>query len=107
MERWRSSVTMKSNASKVAPMNPAPQIDRKQLLARLRGSSPPLLIDVLPEEDFRRAHIPSARNACVYNVTFLDDVQALAPDRSRALVLYASSARNLASATAAEKLIVA
>jgi polyisoprenoid-binding protein YceI len=88
-------------------MNPAPQIDRNELLVRLVRDNAPLVIDVLPEEEFACAHLPGAKNACVYNVTFLDDVQKLAPDRTHALVLYGSSARNLASATAAEKLIAA
>jgi len=53
------------------------------------------------------AHLPGAKNACVYNVTFLDDMQKLAPQRDSPLVVYGSSARSLASADAAKKLISA
>jgi polyisoprenoid-binding protein YceI/rhodanese-related sulfurtransferase len=86
-------------------MNSALRIDRDELLARLKGGNAPLVIDVLPEEEFERMHLPGAKNACVYNVTFLEDVGKLMPDRGRAIVLYGSSNRNLASATAAEKLV--
>ena len=82
-------------------------ITAAELRAQLDGAAPPLLIDVLPEEEFQAARLPGAKNACVYNVTFLDDVQKLAPQRDTALVVYGSSARNLASADAAEKLLAA
>ena len=52
-------------------------------------------------------HLPGAKNACVFNVTFLDDVKKLAPNASTQLVVYGSSWRDLASATAAEKLVAA
>jgi polyisoprenoid-binding protein YceI/rhodanese-related sulfurtransferase len=88
-------------------MNTAPSITASDLRAKLDGATPPLLIDVLPEEEFRAAHLPGAKNACVYDVTFLDDVQKLTPQRDVALVVYGSRASNLASATAAEKLLAA
>ena len=83
------------------------EITRDELAARLAGKSPPLVIDVLPEEEFKAGHLPGAKNACVYDITFLDDVKRLAPNRATPLVLYGSSARNLASTTAAEKLTAA
>ena len=88
-------------------MNIAPSLTASVLRAQLEGPEPPLLIDVLPEEEFRAAHLPGAKNACVFDVTFLDDVVRLAPARDAALVVYGSRASNLASATAAEKLLVA
>jgi len=83
----------------------APQISRDELALRLSKPNPPLVIDVLPEEDYEAAHLPGAKNACVFNVSFLDDVKKLASDRSNPLVLYGASSRDLASATAAEKLL--
>lgn len=88
-------------------MNTAPTITAAELSTKLDGSEPPLLIDVLPEEEFQTARLPKARNACVYNVTFLDDVRKLAPQNDAALVVYGTRAANLASATAAEKLLAA
>jgi polyisoprenoid-binding protein YceI len=87
--------------------NSPPQISREELISRLSGPNPPLLIDVLPDEVYETAHLPGAKNACVFKVTFLDDIKQLAPDRSSLLVLYGSSSRDLASATAAEKLSAA
>jgi polyisoprenoid-binding protein YceI/rhodanese-related sulfurtransferase len=88
-------------------MKSVPQISRDELIARLATRHPPLVIDVLPEEEFKAAHLPGAKNACVFNVTFLDDIKKLVPDRATELVLYGSSARDLASTTAAEKLLAA
>src|SRR5262245_58789202 len=84
-----------------------PQISREELISRLAGPNPPLVVDVLTNEDYDAAHVPGARNACVSNVTFLDDMKQLAPDQSKPLVLYGASVRDLASTTAAEKLIAA
>jgi polyisoprenoid-binding protein YceI/rhodanese-related sulfurtransferase len=86
-------------------MNSTRRIDGNKLVARLKDRGAPLLIDVMPEEEFAREHLPDAKNACVYNITFLEDVANLAPDHIRAIVVYGSSERNLASATAAEKLV--
>ena len=88
-------------------MNTAPSITAAELRAQLAGSEPPVLIDVLPEEEFCAAHLFGAKNACVYNVTFLDDVKKLVPSRDTAVVICGSRASNLASATAAEKLVAA
>lgn len=63
-----------------------------------------LLIHTLPADHFEKAHLPGALNACVYQVTFLDDVKATGADKDRAIVLYGSSSRSLDAATAAEKL---
>jgi len=87
--------------------NSSPQISREELASRLAGPNPPLLIDVLPEDDYAAAHLPGATNACVFKVSFLDDIKQLAPDRSRLLVLYGCSSHDLASTTAAEKLSAA
>ena len=85
----------------------APQISRDELALCLGEPNPPLVIDVLPEEEYEAARLPGAKNACVFNVTFLDDVKKLASDRARPLVLYGSSAHDFASATAVEKLLAA
>jgi rhodanese-related sulfurtransferase len=85
--------------------NSLPQISREELASLLAGPNRPLVLDVLPEEEYKAMHIPGAKNACVFNVTFLDDVKKLAPDTSKSLVLYGSSSRDLASATAAQKLV--
>jgi rhodanese-related sulfurtransferase len=88
-------------------MNSAQEISREDLIFRLAGMERPLVIDVLPQEEYNASHLPGARNACVFKVTFVEDVKKLAPDRSKPLVLYGCSSRDLASGTAAEKLAAA
>ena len=86
---------------------PPPQISCAELASRLAGGNPPLVIDVLPDEEYGAAHLPGAKNACVFKVTFLDDLTRLAENRSTSLVVYGASSGDLASATAAEKLLAA
>lgn len=63
-----------------------------------------LLIHTLPAEHFAKIHLPGAVNACVYQVTFLDDMKALCADTDKAIVLYGSSKNSLDAVTAVEKL---
>lgn len=80
-------------------------INSDELNALIRRQDSFVLIDVLPAEYYEDAHLPGAKNACVYDVTFLEQVGQLAADKERAIVVYGSGPRNLASATAAEKLL--
>jgi polyisoprenoid-binding protein YceI len=81
------------------------QINRDELNTLIRSQDSSVLIDVLPAEYYEDAHLPGAKNACVYEVTFLDQVGQLAADKECVIVVYGSGPRNLASATAAEKLL--
>ena len=63
-----------------------------------------VLIDVLTPDHYAEAHIPNARNACVFQVTFLDQIHALVPAQDRVIVFYGSSERSRDAVTAAEKL---
>ena len=85
--------------------------DLKAWLADKRAVT---LIDTSIPEEFEVEHIPNARNACVFDMTFLDEVRALTSHSTTDsgsnhphLVVYGTSARSLASATAAEKLVAA
>ena len=62
------------------------------------------LIDTLPADHFERVHLPGAFNACVYDVSFVDQVVKLGVKPSMALVLYGASTRGLEAETAAQKL---
>jgi rhodanese-related sulfurtransferase/polyisoprenoid-binding protein YceI len=86
-------------------MKVARLISRDEIKAKLDAGRPFLLIDVLPAEFYEEAHLPGAKVACVYEVNFLDQVRTLAPDKDSPIVLYDSGPQNLASATAAEKLL--
>ena len=75
-----------------------------ELQARLTSAQPPVLIHVLPAEIFAAAHIPGSQNACVYEMTFLDQVRALVPDPTHAIVVYGAGEGSLDAVTAAAKL---
>ncbi len=63
-----------------------------------------LLIHTLPPDHFAKKHLPGATNACVYLVSFLDEVSEICPDKNRIIILYSSSAHSLDAATATAKL---
>jgi len=66
-----------------------------------------VIIDVLPPEYYLSRHIPGAINACVYEMTFLEQVQGVVKDRKKQIVVYDSSQRSRASSTAVNKLSAA
>lgn len=80
------------------------KIDAAELQRRLREAQPLTLIDVLPEEVFKAQHLPGARNACVYEVTFLDQVKRIGVNPSDPLVVYGAGSGSLDSTVAAKKL---
>ncbi|MCP3888849.1 MAG: rhodanese-like domain-containing protein, partial [Desulfobulbaceae bacterium] len=63
------------------------------------------LLDVLPPEHFENLHIPGAKNACVFFVSFLDDLAAIISDKKMRIVVYGSSERSHDAKMAVEKMI--
>jgi polyisoprenoid-binding protein YceI len=63
-----------------------------------------ILIDVLPKEIYEKRRLPGALSACVYEVTFPDQIAAITQDKDGEIVLYGSSAESRDAAEAAEKL---
>jgi len=63
-----------------------------------------VLIDTLPPDHFQRTRLPEAQNACVFDVTFLDQVNPLVPSKKSPIVLYGADAHTMDAATAADKL---
>ena len=63
-----------------------------------------VLIDLLSPEHFASRHIPGAQNACVFQVSFLDDLAVIAPDKQVPMVVYGASIRCQDAAIALEKL---
>ena len=89
-------------------MNPSPafvSISAQALNERLREEDTLLIVDTLSDDHFQQAHLPGARNACVFQVTFLDRMTELAPDRDAAIVVYGSRAETRDAASAAGKLL--
>ncbi len=66
-----------------------------------------LLIDTLPNDHFIKVHLPGAKNACVFEMNFLDQVQVLVSEISTPIVVYGASSNSLDSRTAGEKLRMA
>ena len=75
--------------------------DLKNLLAEKPET---VLIDLLSPEHFASRHIPGAQNACVFQVSFLDDLAVAAPDKKVPIVVYGASQRSQDAAMALEKL---
>ena len=63
-----------------------------------------ILLDVLPPEHFEDVHIPGAKNACVFFVSFLDDMATIVSDNKERIVVYGSSARSHDTTIAIEKM---
>ena len=76
-----------------------------ELSRRLSDKAKPVLIHTLPQDQFDKQHIPDSRNACVYDVTFPNQVEAFVADKNREVICYGSSERSLDAATAAGKLM--
>lgn len=78
----------------------SPQTLRQWLDAAKRFT----LIDPMPPDHFSRSHLPGAVNACVFEVTFLDQAAAIAPDNRQCIVLYGAGRKSLEADVAVEKL---
>jgi len=64
-----------------------------------------ILIDVLPKEIYDQRRLPGALNACVYEVSFPDQMKAITEDKREEIMLYGSSAQSRDAMEASEKLL--
>lgn len=62
------------------------------------------LIDTLLSDHFEGVHLPNAGNACVFQVTFIDQVTSVTDDKNSEIVLYGAGAGSMDAVTAAGKL---
>ena len=76
----------------------------EELSAWLEEKKPFFLIHVLTGIHFQKVHLPGAQNACVFEVTFLDQMKSITADKNAEIVLYGSSERSMDALTAAEKI---
>ena len=74
------------------------------LKAHLTENPETVLVDLLSPEHFAGRHIPGAQNACVFQVSFLDDLAVAAPDKQVPIVVYGASIRCRDAEMALEKL---
>lgn len=56
------------------------------------------------EDDYAAAHLPEAKNNCVFEVSFLDRMADLAPDKKTTVCVYGAAADSHEARMAAEKL---
>ena len=81
------------------------KISAEDLRKKLEAGGHVILIDTLPNDHFQKMHLPGAKNACVFEVVFLENIKKLIPETDREIVLYGSSEKTLDAVTAAEKLV--
>lgn len=63
-----------------------------------------IIIDTLPPEFFLSRHLAEARNACVFEINFIDQIREIVHDANTCIVLYDSSIRSRGAENAAKKL---
>ena len=63
-----------------------------------------MIIDVLPADPFREAHLPTAENFCVYESAFVSKVLGAHANPSQPIVVYGERSGTLEAEIAAEKL---
>ncbi len=74
------------------------------LVVALTRPNPPLLLQVTSPEHFAARRIGEAKHACVFEMSFVENVRALAPDFSQSIVVYGEGAPWLDSEEAASRL---
>jgi rhodanese-related sulfurtransferase/polyisoprenoid-binding protein YceI len=79
-------------------------IEASDLKILLAEKPETVLIDLLPPDHYTERHIPGARNACVFQVSFLEDLAASVPDKQLPIIVYGASINSHDSAVALEKL---
>jgi len=85
-----------TNFSKISP---------QELYNKMTNNEDFVLIDTLTNDHFEKVHIPGAKNACVFEVVFIRNVEKIISDRQKEILVYGSSAKSKDAVTAAEKLI--
>jgi polyisoprenoid-binding protein YceI/rhodanese-related sulfurtransferase len=76
----------------------------EELLAWAEKEKHFFLIHTLTNNHFQKVHLPGALNACVFEVTFMEQMHSITDDKTALIVLYGSSERSMDALTAAEKL---
>mgnify|MGYP000172740485 CR=1 FL=1 len=76
----------------------------KEMSAWIEEKKNFFLIHTLTGIHFQKVHLPGAQNACVFEMTFLDQVHSITANKNAEIVLYGSSERSMDALTAAEKL---
>ena len=75
-------------------------ISKEELRQHLDGEAPPIVVEVLPPEDYREFHLPSAISV-PWNSDFTDRIQEQVTDKQQEVVLYCRDRQCDASTNAA------
>ena len=70
----------------------------------MKTSTAPVLIDVRLEEDYLAAHLPEAKNNCVYEVSFSERMSDVAPTEGGCCLCLWRGSDSYEARMAAEKL---
>ena len=81
------------------------EITARDLHDKMSRETGLIVIDILRKELFEKRHLPGARQACIFEVVFPSEVEAIVPDRGREIVLYGSSGASRDAVMAAETLV--
>lgn len=87
-------------------MSEVPTISPEEV-AEKTGSEGFVLIDVLGEQSFERAHLPGAISISAHSDSFVEDVEAQVPEKDTEIVVYCSNPECTLSPQAGQKLIEA
>lgn len=77
------------------------QISRDQVASLMRKNAS--LVEVLPEQSFRKAHLPGAINV-PFDAAFDERIQSAVPDKNAPVIVYCASTECQLSPQAAEHL---
>lgn len=81
------------------------EIDPKTLQTRLNKGDRLTLIHTLPKDHHTRVHLPGAVCACVFEVTFPEQISGITLDKDHEIILYGWNSQSMDAAVAAEKLV--
>jgi rhodanese-related sulfurtransferase/polyisoprenoid-binding protein YceI len=85
-------------------INRIKEISTAQLASWMEAHKEFYLIDTLPKDHYQKRHIPNAKNACVFEVSFIEQIEGITADKNAETVLYGSSIKSMDALTAAAKL---
>ncbi|MBI5593793.1 MAG: YceI family protein [Deltaproteobacteria bacterium] len=80
------------------------EISPDQLFTWMEARKDFHLIDTLTKIHYQKRHLPNAKNACVFEVSFMEQIAGITTDKHAEIILYGSSIRSMDAQTAAEKL---
>ncbi len=66
-----------------------------------------VMVDVMTPEDYVAGHAAGAKNACIYEMVFLDRISECAPNREAELIVYDATGTTMAAEVARERLLEA